>query len=212
MSNGRRYTDEEHEFLRNFIPGHKYKEIISEFNKQFAEITESQLNGYIQRKKILTGFDGRFKKGHIPKNKGTHPPTVGRMAETQFKKGHVPQNTKPIGYERINKDGYIEVKVRMSPDPITGKKNFVLKHRLVWESTYGPIPKGYNVIFLDGNKQNCTLDNLSIISRREAQQMTKKKLWNKNPKLTQSGTLIARVAALTENKRKKLFDTDKSNT
>ena len=212
MSNGRRYTDEEHEFLRNFIPGHKYKEIISEFNKQFVEITESQLKGYIQRKKILTGFDGRFKKGHIPKNKGTHPPTVGRMAETQFKKGHVPQNTKPIGYERINKDGYIEVKVRMSPDRITGKKNFVLKHRLVWESTYGPIPKGYNVIFLDGNKQNCTLDNLSIISRREAQQMTKKKLWNKNPKLTQSGTLIARVAALTENKRKKLFDTDKSNT
>ena len=43
----------------------------------------------------------------------------------------------------------------------------VLKHRFVWESHYGAIPKGYNVQFKDGNRQNCDISNLYLISRQE---------------------------------------------
>lgn len=39
-------------------------------------------------------------------------------------------------------------------------------HRLVVEHFIGPIPKGYQVHHIDGNKQNNHVDNLEIISQR----------------------------------------------
>lgn len=60
-------------------------------------------------------------------------------------------------------DGYVEVKVR------DGKKqnNFELKHRLIWEKHNGKISKGNNIQFKDGNRLNCKIDNLYMISRAE---------------------------------------------
>lgn len=59
----------------------------------------------------------RFRKGQAPANKGVRRPGwgPGRMKETQFKKG-VRQGVavklwRPIGTERISKDGYLERKV-----------------------------------------------------------------------------------------------------
>lgn len=152
--------------------------------------------------KIRNGVDCCFKKGHIPANKGTHPPTVGRMAETQFKKGHLPRNTKSVGYERISKDGYIEVRCEMKKDRNVGDTNFVLKHRLVWEQANGPIPENHIVIFLDGNKQNCNLENLALISRAEHLQMTRAGLRSENPKFTETGVLIARTEVTRRNVKK----------
>lgn len=198
-----RYTEEEHEFLKSFIPGHTYKEIVEAFNEKFSEpITLSRVKAYMHNNKINNGLTGRFKKGHIPANKGKHPPTVGRMAETQYKKGNLPHNTKPIGYERITRDGYIEVKVRMRPTHAPGGNNFILKHRLVWEAANGPIPKGFNLRFLDGDKLNCSLDNLVLISRAENLEMTRLGLQNDNPKLTETGVLIAKASVTTRKKRK----------
>lgn len=209
---GHRYTDEEHEFLRSFIPGHTYKEILAAYNEKFDEtITISRIKGYMGNHKINNGLTGRFPKGHVPANKGTHPPTVGRMGETQFKKGGLPHNTKPIGYERITKDGYIEVKVKMRPSSPLCNDNFVLKHRLVWEKENGPIPKGYTVYFLDGNKQNCAIENLALISRAELLQMTRKGLRSTNPQLTKTGIIIAR-AGIASAKAKKNIRNKKSKS
>lgn len=109
----------------------------------------------------------RFKKGQVPMNKGKRdyefrsPDAIARCARTQFKTGHRPHNTKPVGYERITDDGYILIKVSMDC-------KMVLKHRWVWEQANGPIPKGYNIMFRDGNRLNCELSNLELISRQEA--------------------------------------------
>lgn len=85
-------------------------EMADKLNEEFGTgYTVSQLNGYYKNHHLNSGLTGRFEKGHVPANKGKHPPTVGRMAETQFKKGHLPHNTKPIGYERINKNGYVDM-------------------------------------------------------------------------------------------------------
>lgn len=106
-----------------------------------------------------------FKKGSIPKNKGkklieyVSAESIERMRATQFKKGKNPHNTKYDGYERISKDGYIEVRVS------SGK--FVLKHRKVWEEHHGEIPKDRIIIFIDNNRQNCSIENLEMISREE---------------------------------------------
>lgn len=125
------------------------------------------------------------------------------MSETQFKKGQLPHNTKPMGYERITKDGYIEVKIAERPNRKTGEKNFILKHRLIWEQTNGPIPKGYNVIFLDGNPLNCVIENLAIISKAEHLQMTRKNLRSEIPQFTETGILIARAGVIASEKLKR---------
>jgi len=117
----------------------------------------------------------QFKKGQTPSNKGKKQTeymskeAIERTKGTRFSKGNVPPNRKPIGHKRITKDGYIEVKVR----DLNKNENFELKHRLIWEKHNGPIPKGYNVQFKDGNKQNCKIENLKCISNAELAEMNR---------------------------------------
>lgn len=39
--------------------------------------------------------------------------------------------------------------------------------RLVWEAFHGPVPKGYVIKCMNGNKEDCWIYNLGPISRRE---------------------------------------------
>lgn len=203
MGVGHRYTDEEHAFLRSFIPGHTYKEIVEEYNKQFEEpITVSRVKGYMANHKINNGLTGRFKKGQIPYNKGRKGVCAKGCERTWFKKGNLPADTKPLGYERVTKDGYTEVKIAMRPSRSDCNDNFVLKHRLIWEQANGPISKGYIVIFKDGDKTNFDLNNLALISQAENITMLRRDLRSNNPELTETGILLAR-AEVTARKRKK---------
>lgn len=107
-----------------------------------------------------------FQKGHTPHTKGKRaeewmtPEGLARSTATRFKKGQRPATWKPLGSERINVDGYIEVKVAEG-------KPWRHKQRVLWERAHGPIPEGYMVSFKDGNKQNCELDNLYLLSRAD---------------------------------------------
>ena len=107
-----------------------------------------------------------FAKGHRPGNAGKKqtefmtPEAIARTVATRFKPGLLSWNHKEVGHERIKVDGYIEVKVA---EP----NKFVMKHRLTWEHHNGKIPQGYNVQFRDGNRTNCDINNLYLISRSE---------------------------------------------
>lgn len=118
-----------------------------------------------------------------------------RSRKTCYKKGNIPKNHKQIGHERINTDGYIEIKVE---EPNKWK----LKHRYVYESVYGNIPTGYKIIFADGNKQNVDIDNLVLISASEELIMNRNKLFYENKSLTNAGVNIAKLIDKA-NKRKK---------
>lgn len=119
------------------------------------------------------GIGTQFKKGLIPKNKGMkqidfmNPEAIEKTKATRFKPGQIPFNIKPIGWERITKDGYVEVKVRDSG--IDSKnKNFELKHRLVWKEYNGEIPSNMIVEFLPGvNKINFSVSDLVLRTRKE---------------------------------------------
>lgn len=112
----------------------------------------------------------RFEKGHVSHNKGKRmdewlsKEAQENLKKTQFKKGHVPHNYVPVGYERITRDGYAEIKVRDADD---SAKNFVLKHRLIWEKVNGPVPAGMMVKFKDGNRSNIHIDNLYLSTMTE---------------------------------------------
>lgn len=197
-----KYTEEERQFIKDyFCSGHTYLETVNAYNERFDDVmTVSRMKGYTNNHKLVNGRTGRFNNGHVPHNKGKPMKVVGRMAETQFKQGHVPHNTKPIGFERVAKDGYIEVKVREKPE--NGRKNFEFKHRLIWEQAHGEIPKGHLVIFLDGDKRNFDLNNLALISQAENLEMYRKGLRTSNNELTETGVLIAR-SIITSRKRRK---------
>lgn len=65
---------------------------------------------------------------------------------------------KPIGTERKDKDGYIRVIVD------NGKER--LKHHLVWEQNHEPVKNTEVIMFLDGDKSNCNIDNLIVVKRK----------------------------------------------
>jgi hypothetical protein len=106
----------------------------------------------------------------------------------QFKKGQKPGCTKYDGYERMTKDGYIEVRV--------SEGVFRLKHHINWEKANGEIPEGLKLRCIDGNKQNTDpqnwelTNNGEIIQRnanREKQSKTLKSKWNIAWRLNQMG-------------------------
>lgn len=104
----------------------------------------------------------QFQKGHVPQNKGKKlsPEFYEKAKPTMFKQGHTPFNHREVGSERVNVDGYIEIKVA---EPNKWK----LKHRVIWESHNGKIPTGHNIQFKNHNTQDCRIENLYLISKAE---------------------------------------------
>ena len=112
------------------------------------------------------GRVSRFKPGNVPVGKGKKieewmtPEGIANSSKTRFRKGNKPANYRPVGSERLNVDGYIEVKVGEG-------QRWRHKQLVVWERMNGKVPEGYIVSFKDGNRQNCELDNLYLTTRAE---------------------------------------------
>lgn len=64
---------------------------------------------------------------------------------------------KPLGTERLDKDGYIRVRVE------GGEK---LKHHLVWEREHEPLKRNEVLMFKDGDRTNCDISNLIKVERK----------------------------------------------
>lgn len=147
---------------KNYI-GVGPKEMAERLNKKFGkEYTRSQLKGFYRNHDLNSGLTGRFEKGHKP------------------------INWRPVGSERVNVDGYIEIKTE---EPNVWK----LKQKVVWEAVNGPVPDGFKLIFLDGNKENISIENLEMVSNDEMLEMNRKGLRYDDPESTKTGILIAKV-------------------
>lgn len=90
----------------------------------------------------------------------------------------------PIGTERTNSKGYIEVKT--SKRYKNGTIVWEGKQRVIWSEAFGEIPIDKKVIFKDGNKTNFELDNLQLVDLNFASENSIKsrfkkgiKVWNK---------------------------------
>jgi hypothetical protein len=111
----------------------------------------------------LTGNQGkpfRFEKGHIPANKGKRMSSeqYEKARPTMFRKGQNPKNTKYDGCVTV-RDGYFWIRI--------SERNWKELHRVIWEQRYGPAPEGFKITFKDGNKMNCEINNLEIISNED---------------------------------------------
>lgn len=72
--------------------------------------------------------------------------------------------TKPLGTERLDKDGYIRVRVE------GGER---VKHRLVWELNYGEVKPTEVIMFKDGDRTNCNIENLIKTKRKYLSQINR---------------------------------------
>lgn len=181
------WSDDEKEYLKKITPGHHYKEIAELMSNKFEmEFTVSQIKNAIGRYKLNTGFNGQFKKGNVPANKGVKGVIYEGCKKTWFKKGHTPINHRQVGSERINIYGYVEIKVA---EPNKWK----LKHHVIYEKHNGSIPKGYNVIFGDRNPMNFDIDNLILVSKAQLLKMNQHNLIKNDANITRTGALIADI-------------------
>lgn len=112
----------------------------------------------------LHGIDekGRKRARATPWNKGTHFRAGGLSNMHRFKLGNIPPNHRLVWSTRINVDGCIEIKIE------EGIRKWKLMHHQVWKQHHGSYPpRGTALIFRDGNKQNCDIDNLELLTRKQ---------------------------------------------
>lgn len=220
LSGRRQWTSEEYwkyqtqypqgmfEFIRDNSWNVSSEEMARMCNEKFGtNWTKTGMKQFRQRHGIKSGMTGWYQKGHPPATKGKtieeicgyDPEKLARVKASQFKNGNRPFNEMPVGTIVVNSDGYKLRKIRMDG---TLWERWEFLHRAIWEEAHGPIPKGGYIIFKDGNKLNCTLDNLAMISRAENAILNKLKLRSEDPDLTMAGVGVARLRVAIREKRK----------
>lgn len=123
--------------------------------------------GLCNRLGFNNGRTGCFQVGSVPYNKGKKqteycsPEAIERTKKTRFQKGQEPINHRPVGSERVNVEGYVEVKVA---EP----KKWMLKQRYLWEQYHNEkLGKNDLILFLDGDRSNFDISNLKRLTRKE---------------------------------------------
>ena len=189
-----KYPDGIIEFLKEIAPGKTSAEMTDAVNAKYGAgtMTVRQMKAFKKNHHITSGYDARFKKGCVPWTKGRKmsPETYAKAYPTMFHKGNIPYDTKGVGSVSRTDDGYLVRKVR---EDGTRHERWAYVHREVWEREHGPIPDGMIVSFLDGNKENCSPDNLVLLDNNTNLEMNRSHLRTANAELTKTGVNLARL-------------------
>ena len=185
-----RWNEAQKDFLREHYPIHTAPILTKMLNKRFnLKRNVKQVQSAAKRFGIKSGRDGRFKPGNKP-----HPDAGCKSAnKTSFKKGSKPHNWKPIGTLRwygTGKHKYLQIKVTDTGNTL---KDYIEVHRLIWFQHNGPIPKGHNVIFRDGNRENITIENLMLVSRKDHALMCKMGFYDGVSETKDAALLIVQI-------------------
>lgn len=202
----RHYPEGMLEYIRKHSWGVPSKEMAEDVNAKFGtEFTETGMKQFRQRHGIKSGLTGWFRKGREPGNKGKRmeefasPEAIARSAKTRFKPGHRPKNELPVGSIVENSDGYLLRKKSMVGSQW---ERWEMLHRAIWEEQNGPIPKGMVLIFLDGDRTNCNIENLEIVTQRENCLLQRRGFRTRSPELTRAGLAAIRLEIAAKEKEK----------
>jgi hypothetical protein len=130
------------------------------------DVSKANLVAKRKRMGLTTGRSGRFMPGQAAPNKGKRMPFNAASAATRFRPGNRSGKAaalhKPIGTERMSKDGYCEIKVH---DGMPLRSRWRALHLVKWEAVNGPLPKGMALKCLDGDRLNCEPANWEMVPR-----------------------------------------------
>lgn len=214
-----RYTREIINYVKTNYKDKSTIELSAEINKVFGLNTNPDSIQNLKTRIKKEGFifepiknNGCFVKGQKSWNKGKKwdefmsKESQEKSRATCFKKGNDPANMALIGTEKWKSghkgrddEGFLYVKVRDK----CGRFNWEAKHRYIWEQAYGKIPKGYKVIFKDGNRHNIVLENLALVSNSQMLILNRYNLIYEEKDLTDVGINIAKVIDKVNEKTRK---------
>ena len=149
------------------------REAHAKFCKAFGrdDVSFDNFKALCTRKGWKTGRDGRIEKGATSWNAGMKmPPGKGgnhpNSRKTQFQSG-VRQGVaiklyKPIGVERMTREGYLERKIH---DGMPLQSRWRAVHLIRWEEKNGKLPQGMCLKCLDDNRLNTDPSNWEAIPR-----------------------------------------------
>lgn len=213
MNNVFRYTDKQKDWIKNNYKGISTEELTNKFNEKFnTMLKQSQLKAFKDNHKLRSGiwtimtieqdkwirenvvgiscaeltdkFNKKFNTNITLAQMKTYKDTH-KLKNNIAQKDRIHPSMKPIGYEIKKSTGYTYVKV--------AKATWMLKQRVMYEKYYGPIPKGYTIIFANGDKEDFSKDNLIAIKKSVQQIASLQGLFCEDVEATKTGLLIAQV-------------------
>lgn len=167
------WSQDEMEYLREHYADNFTEDIAQALGRTLPSVYQMARNMRLYKSPAFVTMTGkmssqhpnqvasRFKPGNISHNKGKQMPDEVRqkVARTWFPTGHQPHNTRQDG-ALSKRQGYWYIRLSL------GKWRQL--HTWTWEQANRPIdPKTEMVKFRDGNRDNCTLENLYLCSRAD---------------------------------------------
>lgn len=149
---GKNWTVDEDNFLQDNYEIMSAKEIGIKLNRTLLSVKSRLLRlGITKSKKALKAIRSKPNSG-------------------QFRKGRVADHGLPIGsitkWRHTKGEFFLWIKLRDN-DTVNSLENWKMLHLHVWEVSHGPVPAGHLITFKDGDRLNCELTNLEMISQQE---------------------------------------------
>jgi hypothetical protein len=204
----KKYLPHHIRFLKGIVRGRGYAEITGLFNAQFGfAISVTAMGAILAKHNLKNGRDCRIKPGNVPFSKGKKGYCPPGSEKGWFKPGQEGTNTRPVGSERVSRDGYLEVKItdKKCRDARTRQRRWKHKHVVIWEKVNGPVPPGHVVVFLDGDRSHIVLNNLMLLSRQEHAVMCHMHWYTNDREVTRANCLMARIKVAAANLKRKTF-------
>lgn len=161
------YSDEELAWIKacSDLPRAELHDLFQQIFRR-PDVSQTNLTALCKRKGWLTGRTGHFAKGQASHNAGMKGFRAPGSEKGWFKKGErrgvATALYKPIGTERVTRDGYRERKVN---DDLPLNRRWRAVHLVEWEKVNGPLPAGNALKCLDGDKTNTDPSNWQLIPR-----------------------------------------------
>lgn len=170
------FTSEEQDWLYENYPRNRRAETARLFRERFGrERTVGQITRFAHNKKLCSAFDGRYGKGHRSTGADNWKKMIAspNSQKHRFKKGQKPANERPMFSERMyyrknrGTQGDLLIKVPI-PDPYRPGKDWSWIRKAVWVWKHvekREIPEGHVIALLDGDPENCAIENLVCVHR-----------------------------------------------
>lgn len=203
------FSREQEQFIRDRYFGIDNQELTDLLNERFnTQFTRGQVKAWKNRNKLDSGLNGYFEPGHVPINKGTKGMFNVGGNSGSFRKGDKPKNFKAIGTERIDRDGYILVKMQ---DEGAWNERWRHKHKIIWEKENGLVPNGMVLIFIDQDKTNISLENLMLITNQQHLMLNRNGWRFDDPELQKIGINLADLKIAAAKRKQKVKDSGGSD-
>ena len=178
-----RFTLSQKEFLVKHVRGKTFATLTMLFNKRFKTVfPERKIVSFCGKNGLRNGLPAGGQRAGISKRKDQKGMPFEIGAEI-IRKNTLRGKKREIVFIKVSNKGYTSD---------IGIGTWKRKHVFIWEQAYGKVPRGYNVVFLDGNKHNFQLDNLAIATVTEIRLLSEYKLWFNDIEATKTGLAVVR--------------------